>query len=112
MALYAPPALPLPALRGEGWGEGRPLVRSRLTHLVRLRPGLTTASVGSPRETRSASERERLGLPDRGAERMGRIDAENFQRVLLGKERQLFECEPERSIVRMALDIGIELGCR
>jgi hypothetical protein len=24
-------------LRGEGWGEGQPLVRSRLTQLVRLR---------------------------------------------------------------------------
>src|ERR1700674_4695260 len=32
-----------------------------------------------------------LPLPDGGAERVGRIDAENLQRIRLGKERQLLQ---------------------
>src|SRR5215470_16478746 len=43
----------------------------------------------------------------RGAERMRRIDAEDLH--LLGEERQLLEREHELAVLRMALDVGIEL---
>src|ERR1700675_421245 len=46
-------------------------------------------------------------LGEAGAKRMRRIDPEDLE--LLGEERQLLECERERAVVGMALDVGVEL---
>src|SRR5262249_48468443 len=48
----------------------------------------------------------------RVAEWIGRVDAENLQRVRLAEERQFFERHLEPGIVGVSFDVGIELGRR
>src|SRR5215467_3531970 len=46
------------------------------------------------------------------AERVGRVNAENLQRTRLAEKREFFERKLETGVVRMAFDVGIELGRR
>src|ERR1700733_5021814 len=50
----------------------------------------------------------RAGFLERGAERVGRVDAQNLH--LLGEERQLLERQHEVAVLGVALDVGVELG--
>src|SRR5271166_5869095 len=107
---------PLPSdIRGSGqagWNTG-----GHALHLFVSCPGMSFSQNRSPpsRQARSSPRAGFIaghalsdGFLERGPERMRRIDAENLH--FLGVEGELLEGKDDVAVLRVALDIGIELG--